>query len=101
MISQSTIEEATRLLDQLKAILEAEREANWLRGINAALGCLQESDREQGFQEAKSIYTTMATGKGAFSDYYIQHDNPGVQLEANKRLDKARNQLWQLFHEQY
>lgn len=97
MNSNEGIVSARRLLEELETILKEEGETNWLQGITAAIRCLENPDLERGYHEARSIYNTMAAGKGAFSDYYIQRNDPVQQMEANWHLDEIRDQLWQLF----
>jgi hypothetical protein len=97
MTMNETIENARLLLEELKEILQKEGEINWLRGIVAAIGCLRNPDIKQGLVEAKSIYLTMASGKGAFSEYYIHRVDASERVEANRRLDDLRDRLWQLF----
>ena len=97
MISQNALSDARRLLQELKAILQREGETNCIRGVIAAIESLDDSNAEQGFAEARSIYKTVAQGKAPLSDYYIKRVNPTEQAEANKRLDELRDDLWRLF----
>jgi hypothetical protein len=97
MIPHNIIINARLLLEELKTILQAEGEMNWINGILAAIHCLEDPDVERGYAEAKSIYKTMIGGHGAFSDYYIKREEFEIQRQANARLDDIRNKLWQLF----
>jgi hypothetical protein len=96
MNSYKTIEKARQLFEELKEILDKENESNWIRGIKAAIACLEDSNIERGYSKARSIYTTMTAGQGAFADYYIQRSDSTEQVNENRRLDEIREQLWQL-----
>jgi hypothetical protein len=95
-MTNETIIHAKSLLQELKLILDHERETNWIHGITSAIDCLKEED-ESGFIAAKSIYDTMITAKSGFADYYIKRADCGDQITANRRLDAVRDELWRIF----
>lgn len=97
MNSPKTVEDARRLLDELRRILEKEGENNWIRGIVAARRCLDDPDIKRAVDGARSIYITMMGGNSSFSDYYIRRDNSAAQANANQQLDELRDELWRLF----
>lgn len=89
------------LLCQLEALLKAEGESNWIRGVRAAIiagksrkdGSVTEEDA---FQEMASTYRSLYGGAGSFSDYFIWREDLEERQEANKKFDKITNQLWSL-----
>lgn len=89
-------EDFRRLLDELIAILKRENEQNWSRGVGAARASLDDPGGDRGCMETRSILNTMFQAKGGFSDYYIQRRNVAEQVEANRRLDEVRDELWRL-----
>jgi hypothetical protein len=89
-----------QLLSELRALLVSQGEANWLRGINAALAELTFADGELnagGFGNARSIYRTMTAGGRGFSDYFVWSEDEAKRLKENQRLDELRSELWKAF----
>ena len=89
-----------QLLSELHALLVSQSEANWLRGINAALDQLTSADgglNAGGFSNARSIYRTMTAGGGGFSQYFVWSEDEAKRLRENQRLDELRSKLWKAF----
>jgi hypothetical protein len=91
---------AAELLEILLQILTSQRENNWRKGIVAAAAELKNSDgtfNANGFDDARSIYTSITTGGRGFAEYYIWSDDEDERIESNKSLDSIRLQLWNIF----
>src|SRR4051794_31013057 len=97
MISLNKIEDARRLLKELKTILEYEGDSNSVQGVIAAHEALGSANFQQGFAEARAIYRTAAQAKAPLSEYYIKRSDATEQRDANQRLDDIRDELWRLF----
>jgi hypothetical protein len=86
------------LFAELKEILEAERESNWIRGVAAIINILSDSAApgEANLAGARQTYRSMTSGSGSFADYYIQRDDFKERVDANIRLDQLRDRIWEL-----
>ena len=92
--------EARQLLVDLRQILVDQGEANWRRGIEAAIGELSNSDgslNASGFGAARSIYNTMMAGGRGFAEYYISKASEDERIAANDVLDDLRSKTWSVF----
>lgn len=100
MISTKKNEEILSLLLELHSLLKERSEANWIRGIQAAINeiaCGDGRSNESGFQNARSIYKTMNEGGRGFAEYFIWQDNEVARIVANRDLDNIRARLWVAF----
>ena len=89
------------LLGNLEALLEAQSERNWLRGIKAAIAEFAQTDgsvHADGFENARSIYLSMTAGGRGFSEYHIWENDDLARVSANLQLDEIRAELWLLFN---
>lgn len=82
------------LLIALRALLREQGETNWIRGVTAAIQELEDPD---GWERARSIYSTMNQGNGSFSDYHVWKDNSDERIRTNAQLDELRQRLWSAF----
>ncbi|MDQ5877871.1 MAG: hypothetical protein QG638_603 [Pseudomonadota bacterium] len=101
MTAAGKSEEVRRLLLELDLILDEHHEANWIRGVKAAIGELTCDDgtlNEGGFDSARSIYKTMNQGGRAFAEYFVWLDDEDDRIAANKNLDNLRARLWNAFN---
>ena len=93
------IDELRKLFGEMREILEAEGERNWIRGISVICNTLAEanpiSESEQ-IERAKQTFNSMNGGAGSFADYYIHRDEFDERMKANERLDQIRDRLWEL-----
>lgn len=100
----TTIEQAEAVrksLIELLAILDAEGEGNWRRGIKAAVSELTDAAGAinlVGFDNARSIYNTMTAGGRGFSEYFIWVADEEQRLKKNRVLDDLRLRIWTLFN---
>lgn len=93
------IQELKELFEELRLILEAENETNWIRGVEIVCNILEDDTSKpqlEKFNEVKRVYVSMNGGAGSFSDYYIHRDNFDERLASNKKLDKIRDRLWEI-----
>ena len=88
-----------RMLLELKNIYHGEGCRDFDRGIDAIVSILSESalPGTPAWEEAASIYRTMAGSKSGFSDVYIDRDTVEQRIAANARLDDIRQTLWDTF----
>ena len=99
-ISPDDVRLVVQLLSELRALLVSQGEANWLRGIDAALSELTSADGKlnaDGFVNARSIYRTMTAGGRGFSEYFVWSEDEAKRLRENQRLDEVRSRLWKAF----
>jgi hypothetical protein len=84
------------MLLELKRIYRREGCRGFDRGIDAIISKLSESalPGTPAWDEAGSIYRTMAGSKSGFSDIYIDRDTVEERIAANARLDAIRQTLW-------
>lgn len=93
------------LLRQLQVILTREGEENWQLGVMAALGELNgsqelsEDEVLERIKRAASIYRTMNSGSGSFSDFHVWRDDYDQRVQANETLDEVRERLWETVSE--
>lgn len=87
------------MLLELKHIYHGEGCRDFDRGIDAIVSILSESalPGTPAWDEAGSIYRTMAGSKSGFSDIYIDRDTVEQRIAANARLDAIRQTLWDTF----
>jgi hypothetical protein len=87
------------MLLELKHIYHGEGCRDFDRGIDAIVSILSESalPGTPAWEEAGSIYKTMAGSKSGFSDIYIDRDTVEERIAANARLDAIRQTLWDTF----
>ncbi len=97
--SSTKIFSAVSLLRQLQSWMERESEYNFLPGVEAALAELTPPSEAtpKHFDNARSIYRTMAMSKNGLSDLNVWKNDVRERLDANSELDSLRNQLWQIF----
>lgn len=93
---QQKIEIASNLLEKLVEILDGNQEHNWIRGAKLSLIYLN-NNSDEGFENAASIYRTMISGVGGFSEYYIDGNTPEERMINNYELDDIKSQLWDIF----
>lgn len=102
LASVAHIEEALRLLTELRSLLEKEGDVNWRRGIEAAIHQLSNEDgtlNAAGLENARSIFKTMTAGGRGFAEYYIWKNDEDARIAANKRLDDLRAKTWAMLGE--
>jgi hypothetical protein len=90
------------LFKTLRAILVAEGEGNWLRGIDLIIDALTppqsgERDFEEALRYAESTYKSMLGGSGSFSEFYIWRDDFDERVKENDMLEKIKNDIWDTF----
>lgn len=88
-----------RLLLELKKTYHDEKTFNFDRGIDAIINILSENStpKSDEWDQAASLYRTMAGSKSGFSDVYIERDTAEQRVIANTRLDFIRQELWDTF----
>jgi hypothetical protein len=97
--SDKVIDRLILLFTELTEIMENNQENNWIRGVKGCLNTLKSQDYSNDkikLNEVKSIYKTMYAGYGSFSDYSLWKDDYDERIKANKRLDKIRNEIWNI-----
>jgi hypothetical protein len=87
---QAQSENALRLVTELRGVLLAHGEHNWIRGLSHVGALLQDNE----LASAASSYKAMVTGNGSFSDLYIHADDVDARRRLNEPLDRLRDQLW-------
>ena len=99
---RSLTEKAFHLLTELLVFLDNQGEANWRRGIKAAITELTDTDGKidpAGFENARSHYNFMARiGMGGFSEYYVHRDDYDERVQINQKLDDLRTEIWKVFN---
>jgi hypothetical protein len=101
MTTQQKAEEAFRLLSGLLDILESQQEKNWIRGIKGTGWYLLDENGQvsaAGFDRARSSFNSMTSGGRGFYEYYIDADTVEERIEANRELDRLRNELLRVFN---
>ncbi|MDH0746976.1 hypothetical protein N5D61_11535 [Pseudomonas sp. GD03842] len=91
--------EIVGLLTDLKAIYHNEKCNDFDGGIDATVQILKENPASNSdeWDQAASIYRTMAGSKSGFSDVYVAGDDAEQRVAANARLDSIREMLWRIF----
>lgn len=87
---QTQSAKALHLATELHALLLEHGERNWIRGVSHVSAALEEED----FASAASLYKTMLSGNGSFSDFYIHAEDFEERRRLNKPLDQLRDSLW-------
>ena len=87
---------------KLHAIMAAEHENNWIRGVGNVIAILQEAEENSIeaanlVSEARQAYRSMNAGNGSFSEFHTWRDDFEQRVEANKELSKITEAIWQEF----
>jgi hypothetical protein len=98
----SRAEHLHQLFLALHAIMSAEGEANWIRGVRGILAVLVEveanpSTAADRIAEARETYRSMNGGNGSFSDFHIWRENFDERVTANNELSRITGAIWQVF----
>lgn len=93
------ITELMAQLVELKKIYHDEGCRDFDRGIDGVLSMLSQGalPNNSAWEQAGSIYRTMAGSKSGFSDVYIDRDTVEQRIAANLKLDGIRQTLWDTF----
>jgi hypothetical protein len=99
IVIQPLMDEIRSLFAEMKGILEAEGEANWIRGIELLLNTLSadhpSSDAEK-MAYVRQTYRSMHAGAGSFADCYVQRSDFDERVKANKRFGEIKDRVWEL-----
>jgi len=87
---------------QLHAIMLAEREANWMRGISHIIAVLGEVESDpsvasQRIEEARQSYRSMTAGNGSFSDFHVWREDFDERVKTNRELSRITEAIWREF----
>ena len=93
------IPELMAQLVELKKIYNDEGCRDFDRGIDGVLSMLAQGalPNTPEWEQAGSMYRTMAGSKSGVSDLYIDRDNVEQRIAANSKLDAIRQTLWATF----
>ena len=100
-INKKQVDEACTVISELIALLAAENERNWSRGLKAVAHELTDSTRgtvEERFADARSIYNTMTAGGHGFSEYFVWSEDEENRIQSNRKLDELRRRMWAIFN---
>ena len=105
MSALTEVARATRLRQlflQLHAIMAAERERNWIRGVSHIVAVLDEAESNPGvaadrISEAHRSYRSMNAGNGSFSDFHVWRENLEERQKASAELNRVTAAIWQEF----
>lgn len=91
-----------QLFLKLHAVMEAERENNWIRGVGNIIAILQEADENPNqaaslISEARQSYRSMNGGNGSFSDFHIWRDDFQERVDLNKEISRTTEAIWREF----
>jgi hypothetical protein len=86
----------------LHAIMSAEHERNWIRGVGSIIAILGEAEDDpsaarERIDEAHQSFRSMNGGYGTFSDFHIGRDNFDERFKANAELKKVTDAIWREF----
>jgi hypothetical protein len=95
----SRAERLRQLFLTLHAIMTAEHEGNWVRGVHHIIAVLEEVEADPAaasdrIAEACQVYRSMNAGSGTFSDFHIWRDNFAERVKANEELNKITEAIW-------
>ena len=96
--------ELLQLFIELKKLMERENENNWVQGVNLIINALTPRDyggcgtADKAINYVETTYRDMVSGNGSFSDYFIWRDDFDERKNANKILDKLKNNIWSLIN---
>jgi len=98
----ASAEHLRMLFLKLHAIMLAEREKNWIRGIENIVAVLGEAEADTSvaaarIAEANHCFRTMNAGNGSFSDFHVWRENFDERLKANQELSKIVESIWREF----
>jgi hypothetical protein len=87
---------------KLHAVMSAEREANWIRGVRNIIAILGEVEADPSaandrIDEAHRSYRSMTAGNGSFSDFHIWREDFDERVKANAELNKVTEAIWKEF----
>lgn len=104
MLNEKTMDTVQRLTDlrllfeELKEILKAENGENWLPGVDAVLERLDFTSKAPPkvdvIQEVISIFRTMNSGQGGFSDFFLWRDDFEERVAANAHFKGLKSKIW-------
>ncbi|MEB6589226.1 hypothetical protein MXM82_08780 [Pseudomonas asiatica] len=91
--------EIIRRLETLKNIYHKEHYHNFDSGIDSIINILHKTSKQDGptWEQAASIYRTLAVSKSGFSDVYVDAGTSDERVAANIKLDDIRQSLWDAF----
>lgn len=85
---------------KLRDILVAERDDNWVRGVEAIIEKLEWSLNAKCiepciyYSDACNTWNSMYKGNGSFSDYYIWRDDFNERSRLNDQLNNIKINIW-------
>jgi hypothetical protein len=87
---------------ELHAIMSAEHETNWIRGVGNIIAILGEADDDpsaarERIDEAHRSYRSMHAGNGSFSDFHIWRESFDERVRANAELTRVTEAIWREF----
>lgn len=87
---------------RLHAIMSAERERNWIRGIENIIAVLGEAEANTSvaadrIAEAHHSFRRMNGGNGSFSDFHVWRENFEERRKANQELSMITESIWREF----
>jgi len=94
-----TSTEIIKQLQALKCIYHSERCYQFDEGINSIISILHDMSQPTAtaWEDAASIYRTLAASKSGFSDVYVDAGTADERVAANVQLDSIRQMLWDTF----
>ena len=95
-----TYDRGVELFDELRKLLDAEGETNWIRGVKSAIASLKcddnDSAKEAALKDACSVFESMHGGAGSFSDFCIWRDDFDERKRANEVFSRLCDEIWQV-----
>ena len=87
----SRAERLRQLFLALHAIMSAEGEEKWIRGVRGIIAVLAEAEANPNLApdriaEARQTYRSMNAGNGSFSDFHVWRDSIHDRVKANSEL---------------
>jgi hypothetical protein len=100
MFKKTSAKDLLSEFKKLRGILVAERDDNWVRGVEAIIEKLEWSLNDRCiepytyYSDACDTWKSMYKGNGSFSDYYIWRDDFNERNRLNDDLDNIKDNIW-------